>query len=253
MGGDQHRLPLDEIGLDALLPVGEEALDDVLEALGLRQLVAEVGVLRVLVLGELGAELDLGRRRVVGAAPGHELLLAVLLADLRLVHALQRAVVALVQAPVALDGDPVAVGRIQGEVRGHDGAALQRGVHDIGEDAGLLHEVAALRGLLASLLGEGDVHPAGEQVLRVPVALAVAEQHECVGHGHSLRGPRPAVHSVAIGGHGRGRIPTRPTGARRRGCRPGRGCWPGRGSPSARCPRLGPSRPMTGLLDMVGP
>src|SRR5699024_2544378 len=57
-----------------------------------------------------------------------------------------------------------------------------------GRAVGLLHQVAARDGLRAALRGEVDAHPAGEQVLGVPVALAVAEQYECVGHGHRVRG-----------------------------------------------------------------
>src|SRR5690606_36671133 len=194
VGGDEHGLAGGEVGLDALLPVRQEALDDVLEALGLGQLVTEARVLRVLVLRERGAELDRRLRGVVGAAPGHQLLLAVLLADLALVQTLQGAVVTLVEAPVALDGDPVTVRGVQGQVRGHDRAALEGGVDHIREDAGLLHQLTAGGRLLTALVREVDVHPAGEQVLRIPFALAVAEQHECVGHALSLRGSaRPGI------------------------------------------------------------
>src|SRR5690625_279413 len=71
--------------------------------------------------------------------------------------------------------------------------AREGGVDDIGPDAGLLHQLAAGDGLGLALLGEGHIDPAGEQVLGVPIALAVAEQHECVGHGPSVREetPRP--------------------------------------------------------------
>src|SRR5690606_40268425 len=68
---------------------------------------------------------DLG---VVGAAPGHELLLAELGERLGLVLALERAVVALVEPPVALDGDPRPGGLAEGELGGVDGAAQQGGV-----------------------------------------------------------------------------------------------------------------------------
>ena len=37
--------------------------------------------------------------------------------------------------------------------------------------------------LFVPLLGQADIDPAGEQVLGVPVALAVAEQYERVSHG----------------------------------------------------------------------
>src|SRR5690606_34637751 len=113
-----------------------------------------------------------------------------------LVLALERAVVTLVEAPRPLHGDPVAVRRVEREVRRRDGAAQERGVHDVGRDAGLGEELTAALRLLGPLLRQGDVHPAGEQVLGVPFALAVAEQHEGVGHG-SILPHRPAP------GHGR--------------------------------------------------
>lgn len=74
----------------------------------------------------------------------------------------------LVQAPVALDGDPVAVSGIESQVGGVDGAALQGGVDDIGEDAAFLQQFATAGGFGATLLGQGNVYPAGEEVLFVP-------------------------------------------------------------------------------------
>src|SRR6185436_9546973 len=53
------------------------------------------------------AQLQRGRRNVVAAAPFQHLRLAVLVGGLLLVQALQAAVVAFVQAPVADDVDPL--------------------------------------------------------------------------------------------------------------------------------------------------
>ena len=150
MGGDHDGLAGLDLGDDGALPVGQEALEDVLEALGGGD--GLTGVAGVGVLGELGAGLDGRRRHVVGAAPLHELLLPVLVADLLLVLALQGAVVALVEAPVSLHRDPVAVGGVQGEVGGHDGAAQHRGEELLGEDTGLLEKLAAVDGLGAALV-----------------------------------------------------------------------------------------------------
>src|SRR5690606_756205 len=171
--GDEHGLAGLEVRDDLALPVRQGALEHVLEALGAHH--GGVGVARVRVLRELRAELDLRRRDVVRAAPEHELLLAELLERLLLVLALERAVVTLVEAPRPLHGDPVAVRRVEREVRRRDGAAQERGVHDVGRDAGLGEELTAALRLLGPLLRQGDVHPAGEQVLGVPFALAVAE------------------------------------------------------------------------------
>ena len=59
---------------------------------------------------------------------------------------------ALVEAPVALHRDPVAVGGVQGQVGGHDGAAQHRGEELLGKDTGLLEELASVDGLGASLV-----------------------------------------------------------------------------------------------------
>ena len=86
-------------------------------------------------------------RYVERAAPEHELLLAVLLERLLLVLALQGAVVPLVEAPVAADGDPVAVGHVEGERGGRDRAAQERGVDDVGQQTGLGEQATAALGL----------------------------------------------------------------------------------------------------------
>ena len=106
----------------------------------------------------------------------------ILVERLLLVLPLEVAVVALVEAPSPLDRDPVAVRGVEGEVGRRDGAAQDGGVDDVRQHALLLEELAAPDGLGRALLAEGNIHPAAEEVLGVPFALAVAEQHECVGH-----------------------------------------------------------------------
>ena len=62
VGGDQDGPAGLEVGHDLGLPVGQEARDDVLEALGAGQLVAEVGVARVAGLRELVGVVERRRR-----------------------------------------------------------------------------------------------------------------------------------------------------------------------------------------------
>src|SRR5699024_1892663 len=135
-----------ETRLDLGLVVRDKALDDVLPARRARALrkdgVGVVGGLRV-----LASNLDLRRRGVVAATPGHELLLAVLVASLCLVQALQRTVVPLVEAPVALHRDPVAVRLVQRDIRGHDRAAQQRGEQDGRLDGRVPNQLASALGL----------------------------------------------------------------------------------------------------------
>ena len=63
-------------------------------------------------------------------------------------------------------------------------------MYDIGKDAGLTHHGAATDGFCYTLLREVYVDPAGEEIARVPFALAVAEQDQgVVGHGSILPNP----------------------------------------------------------------
>ena len=183
VGGDEHGAAGLEVGDDGVVPVRQHAHDDVGQALGAgTDLRRQRGVARVVVLRPR-VVVGQGRRRgVVGAAPAHELLLAVLGQRLGLVLALQRAVVALVQPPRPAHRDPQPVGRLQRQLGRADGPLLQRRVHDVGQQVVLDEQRAAAHGLGHALLGEVDVDPAGEQVLLVPVALAVAEQHERADH-----------------------------------------------------------------------
>ena len=183
MCGDHDGEAVSEVRLDLGLPVRQHPRDDVLEALRARHGVAQARIARVTGLGVLVVGVDGRRRHVVRATPLHELLLAELLEDLLLVLALQRAVVALVETPAALDRDPVAVGGVEREVRGGDGPPLHRRVHDVRQDRRLLELLAGADRLGPALLRQVDVDPAGEEVLRVPVALAVPDEHQGVGHG----------------------------------------------------------------------
>ena len=58
-----------------------------------------------------------------------------------------------------------------------------------GQQVVLDEQLTAALGLGLALGGEVDVDPAGEQVLLVPVALAVAKQHE--GGGHLVNASSP--------------------------------------------------------------
>ncbi len=187
VGGDEHGLSGPQVVGDGPVPVGQQAGDDVLEALAAGQLRPEVGVAHVVGLGELVRVVDRRRRGVERAAPEHELLLAVLLEGLLLVLALEGAVVALVEAPAAPDRDPVPVGDVEADHGGADRAAQQGGVDDVGLDPGVAQLLPAAERLGPALLGEGHVDPAREEVLGVPDALAVAEQDQGVCHVSSTR------------------------------------------------------------------
>src|SRR3546814_18674251 len=91
-----------------------QARDDILEALGARALVAEVGIARVIGLGALRGVVQRRRRGVERAPPGHELLLPELREGLVIVLALQRAILTLVEPPGASPPAPGPDGRRAG-------------------------------------------------------------------------------------------------------------------------------------------
>ena len=74
---------------------------------------------------------------------------------------------------------------------------------DVGQQALGLEQLGAALGLADALLVDVDVHPAGEQVLGVPFALAVAEQDQRCSHGASL---------AALGPPGDRSVPAKPIG-----------------------------------------
>ena len=89
----------------------------------------------------------------------------------------------LVQAPRSAHGNPRSAAFVQRELGGVNRAHLERGVHDVGRDGGAREVATGAPSLVGTLLGQGDIDPAGELVLEVPSALAVAQQHERVGQG----------------------------------------------------------------------
>lgn len=46
----------------------------------------------------------------------------------------------------------------------------------------VLHQPAGRHSFLAALVGEFHIHPAGETVVQIPLALAMAQQYEFAGH-----------------------------------------------------------------------
>src|SRR5664280_1442292 len=195
MSRDEHLLSAREARDDRVVPVREEAVHDDREALGGREeLRREARVARVeaRMAGVLRVE---GRRRDrVAAPPLEELLVAVLLRRLLLVEALERAVVPLVQAPRALDGNPELVELLEDDLRSEDRARQERGVETVEAESLCLEQSSGGVRLLDAFRREADVHPSGEAVLEVPRALAVADEDEFVlqcqrAHTRSINRP----------------------------------------------------------------
>ena len=189
VGGDQDTLAGLELRGDLVLEVRPRAGDAVLQALGARQLVLHRDV--AILLGQfrktLVAVLKRLGRHVEGATPDLDLLVTVLGSGLGLVHALQGAIVTLIELPALDDGQPLAVHREQNVVQRVDGALEVRGVADVEVVAGLLEGLAAVEGFLHASLREVHVGPASKEVCLVPLALAVTDDNEVhqvvFGHG----------------------------------------------------------------------
>ena len=177
MCGNHHRLAGKDLRADHVNVVRGEALHHVLEALGARHFLQK-RVARVIGLRVLVVRVNSRWRGVVGAAPRHELLFAELVADLRLVQALQLAVVTLIETPVAHHRNPVAIRRVQRNVCGADCAAQQGGEHNVRQDILFHHELAGVDCLALALLGQVNVYPTGELIRLVPFALAVTDQDQ---------------------------------------------------------------------------
>src|SRR3546814_20016728 len=69
----------------------------------------------------------------------------------------------------------------RGEI-GADRAFEHGGVRGIEHQAFFAHQLAGVDGFLLTRLGNVDIDPASEAVVAIPLALAVAHQHEFAGH-----------------------------------------------------------------------
>jgi len=86
--------------------------------------------------------------------------------------------VALVQAPVLDHRHIGQARRLQRQCAGALGARQDRGEHHCRLESGLGDQFAAATRLGLALRRQIDVDPAGETILEVPLALAVAEQDQ---------------------------------------------------------------------------
>ena len=91
-----------------------------------------------------------------------------------------------VDVPLNEKGRQEAVRGGERELRRRDRALEHRGVDDVGQQVVLGEQLSAACGLGAADVGERDVDPPGEEIGLVPLALAVAEQHQRSRSRHAV-------------------------------------------------------------------
>jgi hypothetical protein len=177
-------------GRQALVPARQHTGHRVFQAFGQGHLFRrQVAVAQV---AALAARVVVGqhwRRRVVAAAPDQHLLVTELRRHVGLVQALQRTVVAFVQAPVVLHRHPGAVHLVQGVPQRPDRALEHRGVGHVELVAGFLQQAPGLLRLLHAGGCQRHIGPAGEAVLQVPGRFPVADQDKFVHGPNSIIRP----------------------------------------------------------------
>ena len=100
----------------------------------------------------------------------------------------QAAIMALVQPPVLVLGQPQAAHCLERQMQRLDRASLERSEGQRGQHALVLQQLSRSKSLGRALFGHVDIPPAGEAVLKIPLRLAVADQDQA---GH--RGPSNAA------------------------------------------------------------
>ena len=101
----------------------------------------------------------------------------------------QPAVMPLVQPPVLGHGNPQLIDRLQCNVRRTDRAGEHRGVGPVERQPLGLHQLPAPPRLRFAFRRQVYIDPAGETVVEIPLALAVAQKGEG-GHGVSITARR---------------------------------------------------------------
>src|SRR5450631_1029405 len=137
-----------------------------------------LNVIRQHARGGVTQALASGRRDVVGAAPFVHLLLAPFFARVVLVQPAEVAVVALVERLVLEHRDLGLAQFLQHQIERALRADERRGEGDVELDALAFKLAAGLARFGDAFVGQVDIAPAGEQVLQVPVALAVTHEDE---------------------------------------------------------------------------
>src|SRR6266478_1946666 len=181
MRGDDDALVCLYFWRNRTAPKGQESLDGILQAFGSRKHVRlEFRVARITDL-ETGVAVRKGRRRrVIGAPPDLDLCITELRRRLRLVETLQRAVMALVEAPGIVHRNPHTVHFLEHDPERLDGALEHGGECYVKGKALLLQKTARGPRFGHALLGQADIGPSAEAVFEIPDGFTVTQQDELV-------------------------------------------------------------------------
>ena len=178
MSSDKHAFSFHHQRLNLVFEVRNGTSDSVFKALAhghiLNRNVAISGVLASRVNVIL---FHLGRTNVETSAPDVHLLVAILLCCFLLVEARECSIVAFVQSPRLNYGQPFAFHHLKRNLLRVDGAFQVRRVAHIEVKSGLFHQFASAFCLCLSLFRQFHVYPTRKQVLLVPLAFAVANNH----------------------------------------------------------------------------
>ena len=118
------------------------------------------------------------RSNVIASTPDLYLIGAMFGGGLCLVEALKFTVVAFIESPVAHNRNPHQVHLFHDEPKRTYRTSQHGRERDIERVAFGQHRLARLPGFEDALLGQIDVRPSGEEILEVPLALAVANEDE---------------------------------------------------------------------------
>ena len=177
------------------VPKRQHAFHGIFETLGKRNLpclkpcIPDVGAFAARII-----QAQRWRWRVVASAPDQHLRIAVLFGHVRLVQALKRPVVALIQAPAMDYRQPGPVHLVKAMPQ-RTGCPLEHaGVGQIKLVGVLAQQPTSSFCLLDTGAGQVHIGPAGKTVLQIPGRFAVADQDEFVHGFHGGRCRRVCRH-----------------------------------------------------------
>ena len=170
-----HLLELRE---DGCLPERHHAGYAVFEALRLGKILCgHLSVARISEGRTRSVSSEVVRSYIVAAAPLQHLLVTILLGGLLLVEALESTIVLLVETPSLHYGDPVFVHSVEHVVERLHGTLQIGSVGDVEMIALFLHQSAGIKCLFLAFFSKINVGPSCETVLKIPLALAVADKY----------------------------------------------------------------------------